>query len=73
MNYGEFERSVYLVYIDQKNFQVLSVFSKNVNVRGTGRYRRCYYIYVSGKYRQIPARSTMLVTRAKEIYPEFFI
>jgi hypothetical protein len=73
MNFREFEKSDYLVYIDQNNFRVLSVFSKNVNVRGTGRYRRCYYIYVSGKYRQIPARSTMLVTRAKEICPEFFI
>jgi hypothetical protein len=73
MNYGAIEKNDYLVYINQKNFQVFSVFSKNINVRGTGRYRCCYYIYVSGKYRQIPVRSTMLVTTAKEIYPEYFI
>jgi hypothetical protein len=69
----QLKKNDYLVYIDQKNFQVFSVFSKNINVRGTGRYRRCYYIYVSCKYRQIPVRSTMLVTKAKENYPEFFI
>jgi hypothetical protein len=68
-----YEQSDYLVYIDKENLRALTVFSKRINVRGTVRHRFCYYVFVSGKYKQIAFHKTTLIKRAKEDYPEYFI